>query len=60
MCGHRLSTAAKVSSLAKTAMVWPAPVITVQPRCLSSATVPAIRRLLAALVMGDCLLELET
>ena len=49
MWGHRLSTAAKVSSLAKTAMVCPDPVTTVHPRFRISSTVPCAQKSIGTL-----------
>ena len=59
MWGHRLSTAAKVSSFVNTAMVCPDPVTTVQPRFRISSTVPALNRPLVLSVIPPLLVMLK-
>src|SRR5437868_3343716 len=52
MCGHRLSTAKKRPVWANTAMLWPAVLTTVHPRCCSSATDPTRTRSAAMMLIA--------
>src|SRR5437868_871147 len=52
MCGHRLSTAKKRLAWANTAMLWPAVLTTVHPRCCSSATDPTRTRSAAMMLIA--------